>query len=148
MPTWLGPALLAFGAGVAIVIQQAINADLRNGLNSAAWAGFASYVGGTLCMVLFAAAMRDPVPAPAVIARIPLWAWCGGALGAVYIALAIVLVPQLGSTTFVALLIAGQLLSALVFDHFGLLGLAQRPIDLTRAIGVGLLVAGILLIRK
>jgi transporter family-2 protein len=71
----------------------------------------------------------------------------GGFWGAVYIAVSIILVPRLGAATFVALLVAGQLLSSLVFDHYGLFGVPQHPADLTRIAGAVLLLAGVILIR-
>lgn len=140
--------LLAFGAGVSIVIQQALNSNLRTELNSAAWSGFVSYAAGLACMALLVIALRDPLPPLGAMARIPWWAWTGGVFGAIFIGLGIVLVPKLGAATFIALLIAGQMIGSVVFDHFGWLGLAQRSIDLSRIIGVLLLVAGVLLIRR
>ena len=64
-----GFALLAVGAGVSFVMQQAVNADLRSALRSAAWAGFISYLGGTLCMLALAVAFRDGLPSTAVVLR-------------------------------------------------------------------------------
>jgi transporter family-2 protein len=146
-PMLLGSILLAFGAGIAFVVQQAVNADLRIGLGSAAWAGFVSYLGGTLCMLALAAALGEAVPGVAAISRSHWWAWSGGLFGAIYIGISIVLVPKIGTATFVALLVAGQMASSLAFDNYGLLGLAQRPIDLSRVIGAALLVGGVILIR-
>lgn len=60
----------------------------------------------------------------------------------------ILLVPKIGAATFIALLVAGQMLASVAFDHFGLLGLTQRPVDLPRLIGVALLIGGVLLIRR
>ena len=68
--------------------------------------------------------------------------------GAIFIGLAIFLVPQLGAATFIALLVAGQMLGSVAFDHFGWLGLAQRSVDLTRLLGVALLIGGVVLIRR
>lgn len=139
---------LAIVAGVSIVVQQALNANLRFALNSAAWSGFVSYAVGVACMALLAVALRDPVPSASVAARIPWWAWSGGLFGAIFIGLAIFLVPQLGAATFIALLVAGQMLGSLAFDHFGWLGLTPRPIDWQRLIGVALLIGGVALIRR
>jgi transporter family-2 protein len=125
-----------------------MNANLRALLNSAAWSGFMSYFVGLLCMIALAIALRDPIPAASVAARVPWWAWCGGLFGAVFIGLAVVLVPKLGAATFFALLITGQLVASVAFDHFGLLGLAQRSVDLPRVIGVALLIGGVVLIRR
>lgn len=143
----LGTALLAVFAGVCFVTQQAVNADLRTTLGSAAWAGFVSYLGGTLCMLVLALAVRDALPASAVLSRSNWWAWSGGLFGAIYIAISIFLVPRLGTATFVALLVAGQMLASLVLDQFGLFGLAQYPASLSRLLGAVFLVAGVVLIR-
>jgi transporter family-2 protein len=48
---------------------------------------------------------------------------------------------------FIALLIAGQLLTSLAFDHFGLFGIPQHSVDLPRLLGAILLVAGAVLVR-
>jgi transporter family-2 protein len=142
------PIALAFAAGISIVIQQALNANLRAALDSAVWSGFASYFLGLLCMVLLAVVLRDPIPSAAVVSRIPWWAWSGGLFGAIFIGLAIYLVPVLGAATFISVLIAGQMIASITFDHFGWLGLAQRTVDLPRLIGAALLIAGVVLIRR
>ncbi len=140
--------LLAIAAGVSFVMQQAVNAELRSTLNSAVWAGFVSYLGGTVCMALLALAMREAVPLSGVALRGNWWAWTGGVFGAVYIAISILLVPRLGTATFVALLVAGQMLASMVFDHYGLMGVPQHSADAPRLLGVLLLVAAVILIRR
>ena len=141
-------ALLAVLAGLGLVVQQMLNTNLRVGLGSAAWAGVVSYTVGLVCMAILAALLRDPVPAASVAGRIPWWTWSGGLFGALFIGLAILLVPKLGAATFFALLVTGQMLASVAFDHAGLLGLAQRPVDLPRLVGVALLVGGVVLIRR
>jgi bacterial/archaeal transporter family-2 protein len=141
------PLLLAVSAGVSLVVQQALNVNLRNALNSAAWSGFMSYFVGMICMAIFALALRDPAPTAGVVARIPWWAWSGGLFGAIFIALAILLIPQLGAATFIALLVTGQMLCSLAFDHFGLLGIPVQPASLVRLAGAAFLILGVVLIR-
>lgn len=144
----LFPAILAVLAGASVTIQQVLNANLRTALNSAAWSGFMSYFVGVACMALLAIALRDPIPSAAVAGRIPWWAYSGGLFGAIFIGVAIFLVPKLGAATFLVLIVTGQMLASVMFDHFGWLGLAQRPIDLPRLIGIALLIGGCLLIRR
>ena len=148
MPGSALPILLAVAAGVSIVVQQVLNSNLRMALSSAAWSGFVSYLVGVVCMALLALALRAPLPAVGVAARIPWWAWSGGLFGAIFIGLAILLVPHLGAATFIALLVTGQMLASVAFDHFGWLGLAQRPADVLRLVGVALLIGGVVLIRR
>ena len=44
--------------------------------------------------------------------------------------------------------VAGQLAAALVLDHFGLLGLVRHPVNLSRALGLILVLVGAVLVRK
>jgi len=141
-------ALLTVGAGVSVFVQQALNANLRAELNSAAWSGFVSYVLGVAFMVCLAIVLRDPNQSGSTIGRVPGWAWSGGIFGAIFIALSIVTIPKLGGAAYIALLVTGQMVAALAFDHFGWLGIPQRSIDLPRMLGVALLVGGVVLIRR
>ena len=141
------PVVLAVAAGISVIVQQALNANLRTALGSAAWSGFTSYLVGTICMVLLAVALRDPVPSATVAARVPWWAWSGGLFGAIFIGLAILLIPQIGAATFVALLVTGQMLASLTLDHFGLLGVPVQPATLVRMAGAAFLILGVVLIR-
>lgn len=142
------PALLSVTAGVSVLIQQVLNANLRTELNSPVWSGFMSYFLGVVCMVLLAVVLRDPVPSVTVMARVPWWAWSGGVFGAAFIALSILMIPKLGGAAFIALLVAGQMIASLVFDHFGWLGIPQRPVDVGKLAGVALLIGGVVLIRR
>jgi transporter family-2 protein len=142
------PFLLGVAAGVSIVIQQVLNANLKGALDSTAWSGFASYFVGVACMAVLVVVLQDPLPPATLTARVPWWAWSGGLFGAIFIGLAILLVPKIGAATFLALVVAGQMLASVTFDHFGLLGLAQRSFDLPRLIGVVLLIGGVILIRR
>jgi len=135
-------------AGVAIIVQQVLNANLRTAIGSAAWSGVVSYFVGLVSIAVFAVLLREPLPSAGTVAGSPWWAWSGGVFGAIFISLAILLIPQLGAATFIAVLVAGQMLASLIFDHYGWLGLEQRPIDVLRLIGVCLLVAGVVLIRR
>jgi transporter family-2 protein len=144
----LFPSVLAILAGASVAIQQVLNANLRMALKSAAWSGFVSYFVGVACMALLALALRDPIPSAALAGRIPWWAFSGGLFGAIFIALAIFLIPRLGAATFIVLLVTGQMLASVTIDRFGWLGLPEHPIDLPRLIGTALLVGGCVLIRQ
>ena len=63
------PMILAATAGISLVVQQALNANLRAALNSAAWSGFMSYFIGVICMVVLALVLQDPIPSVALVVR-------------------------------------------------------------------------------
>lgn len=140
-------ALLAVLAGVSFVSQQAVNANLRIELASAWWAGVVSYLGGTLAMLLMVVLMREPLFSMSMVARSTWWSWTGGVFGAIYIAISILLLPRLGAATVVALIVVGQMLTSLAFDHYAILGAPHYPASLTRLCGAALLIVGAALIR-
>lgn len=143
----LALAMVGIGAGVSVVVQQVLVADLRVQLASAPWAAFISYVGGTLTMVVVLLIMREPWITASGIAKTSWLSWAGGVFGVIYIVLAILLIPRLGAATTLALIVAGQLLASIAFDHFGLFGLPRQPADLHRLIGAFMLLGGVVLIR-
>lgn len=139
--------VLAFAAGVSFVFQQAVNSNLRVEIGSPWWAGFISYLGGTIVMLAVAGALHEPLPTAAMVGRSHWMSWTGGIFGAVYIGISILLVPRLGAATVIALLVAGQMIGSLIFDHFGLFGLSVQHVTAPRAIGAVLLLVGAILVR-
>jgi bacterial/archaeal transporter family-2 protein len=134
-------------AGVSFVFQQAVNSNLRVEISSPWWAGFISYLGGTIVMLLAALALREPLSFASASATSAM-SWTGGIFGAIYIAISILMLPKLGAATVLALLVAGQMIGSIVFDHYGLLGVPVHSITLSRILGALLLMAGVLLIRR
>jgi transporter family-2 protein len=149
MALWnfLIPAALTVASGAGLVVQQALNSQLRVSLGSGAWAGLISYLCGTLCMILLIVAMRDSVPSAEAVARSHWTTWTGGLFGAFFVAIALFFIHRLGAATFIALLFTGQMVCSLLLDHYGVLGLEQHSISPLRLVGAALLVAGVVLIR-
>jgi transporter family-2 protein len=144
---WLA-YVLGIGAGLGLSVQVGMNSTLRKVLLSANYAALASFLVGTLALIGILLATRTPLPARDTLASVPLWAWFGGTFGAFAVASSTVVASQLGTTSLLALVLAGQLATALVIDHFGWLGLPVNPITLTRLAGVALLAAGVWLIVR
>jgi transporter family-2 protein len=140
-------ALLGIASGASLVVQQALLAQLRQGIGSPFWVAFISYAGGTIAMILVLLALREPWIGPIAPVRGSWLPWIAGFFGVLYIVMSILLLPRLGAATTLALVIAGQMSAALIFDHFGLLDVPQHPIDAARVLGAAMLVGGVLLIR-
>jgi transporter family-2 protein len=144
----LALASIAMAAGVSLAIQQALNANLRASIDSPLWAAFASYIVGALALAVALLLMREPALSAATVQKSSPWSWAGGLFGTIYIVASILLLPKLGAATVIALLVTGQMIGSIVFDHFGLFGLARQPADLPRLAGAALLIAGVILIRR
>lgn len=139
--------LLAVGAGVSFVFQQAINANLRGEIGSPWWAGFVSYLGGTFAMLAMVIVLGEPWLTASMATRASWVSWTGGIFGAIYIAVSIFMLPRLSAATVVALIVVGQMIGSLAFDHFGLLGVPQHSANLIRVAGAAFLIVGVVLIR-
>ena len=118
------PALIA---GTSFVVQQAVNSNLRAELISPWWAGFISYFGGSIVMLVMVIIMREPGLTLNLVSRSTWWSWSGGLFGAIYIAVSILLLPRLGAFTVITMIVIGQLVTSLVFDHFGILNVPPLP---------------------
>ncbi len=138
---------LIVGAGVSVALQQVLNANLRIELGSAWWAGFISYFVGTLAMLAMAIVCGEPWLSGTMAARTSWASWTGGIFGAIFIATAILMLPRFGAATVLALIVVGQMLGSLTFDHFGLLGIPQTPANPIRLAGAAFLILGVILIR-
>ena len=140
--------ILGLSAGLGLALQVGMNAQLRKVLGSAYSAALISFLVGTTALVALMLATRTAVPARDTFAAVPPWAWFGGLFGAFYVAISTIVAAEVGATSLLALALAGQLLMALVVDHFGWLGLPENPITLARLFGVSLLAVGVWLITR
>ena len=139
--------LFALAAGAALPLQVGANSELARWVDSPVRAAFLSFAVGVVALaVLTAVAFRD-WPSAGRIADAPWWAWLGGFLGVFYVIASVVTGPRLGAAAFVAVVLGGQSVAALVLDHFGWVGFEQREISVGRIVGIVLVAAGVALVR-
>lgn len=150
MPPSFSPfaCLLVIGAGVSVALQQVLNANLRAQLGSPWWAAFVSYLVGMVIMLAVALTCSGPRLSLSFSEGAWWLSWTGGVFGAIFVGTAILMVPSLGAATVLSLIVVGQMLGSLAFDHFGILGLPHQPVSPVRLAGAACLVAGVVLIRK
>lgn len=56
---------------------------------------------------------------------------------------ATIIIPRLGAASFIAFILIAQLLTSALVDQFGVFGMAKRPIDITKFVGLVVIAAGI-----
>lgn len=140
---------LAIGMGSLLAVQAGVNGRLRLRAGDPARAALiSSAISATTLLIYTLVAVRHPWPPPARLAAAPWWTWTGGLMGAAIVVTTLVLITRLGGALLFALIVVGQMLAALVMDQFGLLGLPRHEINPWRVVGAGLLVAGVVLIRR
>ncbi len=140
--------LLAIVAGAVLPIQAGLNVQLGKSLHQPIFAAFASFLIGTLGLLIYLFILKFDFSTIAQTKTVSPVVWIAGILGAFYVAAVIILAPKLGTALTFVLVVAGQMAVSLVLDHYGLLGLPIRQINWQRLLGVAFLVAGVLLIRR
>jgi bacterial/archaeal transporter family-2 protein len=79
---------------------------------------------------------------------VPWYALIAGAFGLIVISAMGYMIPRIGAAGALITLLAGQILVASLLDHFGLLGMSPRAIDLQRIIGFAVVMVGVWLTVK
>ena len=139
---------LALIGGAILPYQATVNANLSQISGNPIFAAIISFIVGTLALFVFGLSSSIPWPSVLKMTSAPWWLWTGGFCGAFIVFSAIVAAPKIGTATLFACIICGQMISSLIFDHFGWFGLAIHPINWMRIIGATLLIFGAILIRN
>src|SRR5512144_2031876 len=74
---------------------------------------------------------------------VPWYALGAGIFGLIVISAISYMIPRVGVAASITTIVAGQLLVGILLDHFGLLGAAVRSLDLTRIIGILVVLTGV-----
>lgn len=74
---------------------------------------------------------------------VPVWLLTAGAMGACLVFGIAWVIPQIGARNAFVLMIAGQVITGMLFSHFGVLGSPVEPISFMKIVGVILLIGGV-----
>lgn len=74
-----------------------------------------------------------------------LWLWTGGMIGSFGLCCITYAPSKIGMVVTFTCMVLGQLIGALVFDAFGLFGVAKRPATVNRVLGVVMTIIGVIL---
>ena len=139
--------ILAFAAGMLAPVQAGMNARIGKALNDPFYAALISFAVGTAGLLAYALAGRMDFASIRTVSGVHWTLWLAGLIGAFYVTATIVLTPKLGTALTFGLVVAGQLVMAVVMDHFGLFGMPVQTVNWPRLTGIVLIVAGTMLIR-
>lgn len=142
---WLSLAVLV---GFLVPTQIGINGRLGIFLESPILAALVSFTVGATSLLFVTSVSGIFSAAAGQWAGIPLVYFSGGLIGAVIVSASSFLAPQLGSTTYLSIAIASQLVFSLAIDVYGLAGFEKRNLAWQQVAGVFLLVLGTLLVVR
>lgn len=136
--------LIGFAGGMAIGLQGPMASVITQRLGSLE-SVFIIHIGGAvaaLIPILFLGSRLGEWRS------VPWYALVAGALGMIVVMSMGYMIPRIGAAGALITLLAGQLLVGSLLDHFGLLGIQQRSMDLQRLIGFGVVMIGVWLTVK
>jgi bacterial/archaeal transporter family-2 protein len=137
---------LAFLAGSLLPFLGAFNARLGAAVASPIHASMISFFIGTLAVAAYVVATKQTVSWAGFVSA-PWYAWLGGLCGAFCLTAIILTYRPLGPGLSFGLLVAGQLMIAVLLEHFNILVAEPHPISLLRIVGIGLVLGGVVCIR-
>lgn len=140
--------LLAITAGAVLPLQAGLNAKMAKALADPVYAAFISFVIGSLALLLYLLATRTELGTLGAVRSLHWSVWLAGILGGFYVACVVILAPKLGVALTFGLVVAGQLSLSLIIDHYGLLGIPVSSLNWQKVLGVLLIIAGVMFIRK
>jgi len=130
--------------GVVLTVHLAMNGKVGSVINNARVANAVFWCIGALTAVAIGLTgwekgALDPLK------QVPPILFTAAILGASLVFAIAWLIPQVGAGTLMINLLAGEIIGGLVLSHFGWLGSPVQPITLTRALGVLVMIGGVVL---
>ena len=140
--------LLALITGALIPVQASTNAAFSKSIGNPYITGVVVLLIGLVAALLFITLSKTQVPALAQLKSAPLYSYAGGLIVCTYVIMITVITPKLGVANSIGLIVTGQIICAVIIDHFGLFGATVRMIDAQRLIGAVMMIGGIYLVMK
>lgn len=138
--------ILTLAVGALVAFQPPSNAALSHHVGDLG-AAFVSLLISTIVVAIVLVAFGDPGRLAGISGFRPEHV-LGGVGGAAVVAVSLVTVRTLGAGGVTAVLVAGQLIVAVILDRFAVLGLPHVSVTWERGLGVALIVAGALLLTS
>ncbi|KAJ3066980.1 hypothetical protein HDU98_009782 [Podochytrium sp. JEL0797] len=132
-------------SGVVCSLQAGFNLALAVGYGSSSFASLlAASTGIPLCAAVFVVQQRKAkINLRKAIPQTEWWCWTGGFVSLSLILTLTYLPDRIGTSAVIGTLVCTQVVSSVVFDHFGWLGLTKKRVTWVKGGGAVLLVAGV-----
>ena len=139
-------AAIAIGASVSL--QPPINSVMARNLNSPWLAASISISISLIFAILAWLTLSRGAGDLTQVKTLPLWVTIGGIVGVIFVVGGIMVAPALGLALFFVCVIAGQLLGSILADQFGAFGMPVKPVNTMKMLGLGLVLAGAVLVQN
>ena len=138
-------ALIVLIAGVATAVEAPTNALLNQNVSSLTFTAFVTMAVGALGAGLVLLLVR-PQLQPSWATTTPWYALIGGLYAAAIVAMGAYATPKLGAGPTMVMTVTAQVVTGIVLDHVGALGLEKHPASWLRIVGCLVAVVGAALV--
>jgi len=145
MNSTIALVIIAIVGGVTVALQGQFMGLIDKGIGTRESVFITYASGGILAGVVMLASRGGNLRSWHAL---PWYALSSGVLGLVIVGTIGYTVPRLGLSKAFTIIVASQFVTAALLDHFGVLGAAMRPLDLSRLLGFGVLIVGVWLVMR
>ena len=138
-------ALVVLIAGVATAVEAPTNALLNQNVSSLVFTAFVTMAVGALGAGLVLLMVR-PQLQPSWATTTPWYALTGGLYAAAIVAMGAYATPKLGAGPTMVMTVTAQVVTGIVLDHMGALGLEKHPVSWLRIAGCLVAIVGAVLV--
>lgn len=116
--------------GVLNALQTGTNTKLAQTAGAPIVAGIAVHLVGMATLLALAPFLGANGSSVAKLGHAPWWAWTGGVFGALYIVALLYATDKVGAGVFTGITVTAAIVTSVVLDHFGWLGLKEHAAGL------------------
>jgi transporter family-2 protein len=138
-------AIWAFAAGALIPLMALLNAGLARTAGGQIQATVVLFAIGLAASLLLALISMVRLPDLHALARVAPHQYAGGLIVAFYVLSITFLAPRFGIGNAILFAVTAQLLTSALIDHFALAGATLRPVTSMRALGLLIVVTGVVI---
>ncbi len=133
----------AMAAGAFIPVMAVLNARLGRSLTDPLHAVFILFAVGFVVSGLACLALTGSLPAISKLNGVAPINFSGGLIVAFYVLSVTLLAPRFGIGNTILFVMVAQIFTSAALDHFGLFGTTVRPVNGLRAMGLVILLTGL-----
>lgn len=133
--------LLMLLIGFVLTLHLAMNAQVGVIVKNAKMGNAIFWTIGAVAAIIIGLTSWEP-EVFSRLREVPVWLLTAGIMGAALVFGIAWVMPQIGAGPAFVMMIAAQIITAMIFSHFGILGSPQEPISLMKLLGAIMLIGG------
>lgn len=142
---WL---VIVFICGALLPLQGGLNARLGKSIDSPIYASMFTFIVGAIAVAFYLQFTKETITWTGLKSA-SLSSWLGGGItGAIFITCTMLAIPRIGMALTFGLVVAGQMVVAVLLDHYDILVAEQHSINIWRLVGIVMIILGVVVVRK